>query len=208
MKLNKSMLYAMAIGDGYVFSFKDKRNDSITSGIKITHSIKQRELIELKRDLLVESFGGIVNIHEIDNNGFPGLTLSKNNNVFRQIRKNLYKNNQKVISREILNMFGPKALAIWYMDDGGLGVKYRNNKIHAFDLIINTHISKEENQVIIDYFKEVWYVQFTQCKNKNQYRLRCGTKEARKFIEIVRPYILPSFMYKIDPTLTRPLTLI
>lgn len=75
------------------------------------------------------------------------------------------------------------------MDDGGLSQKKRNGKVHANDLILNTHLSKEENQVIIDYFKEEWDIHFTQIKNKNRYRLRCGTREARKFISIVEPYI-------------------
>ena len=204
MKLSLSLLYAMSIGDGYVFSRKDKRYNTISSGLIISHSIKQKEYIEFKRDLLVSHFGGVVNIHEFNNNNYPGLRISKTNPIFRKIHKSLYKDGKKFISREILNTFGKKALAIWYMDDGGMGVKRRNGKIHAFELFLNTHISKEDNQIIIDYFNEVWDIKFSSVKNKGHYRLRCGTREGRKFISLVEPYILESLRYKIDPLLTRP----
>ena len=91
MKLSLSLLYAMSIGDGYVFSRKDKRYNTISSGLIISHSIKQKEYIEFKRDLLVSHFGGVVNIHEFNNNNYPGLRISKTNPIFRKIHKSLYK---------------------------------------------------------------------------------------------------------------------
>lgn len=203
MKLN--LLYALAIGDGHVYNRRDTRWKSrpTYAGIIINHSIKQKFYLEYKQDLLNKLLGGSPKIRHFDNNGYPGVSLSKGHVVFKTIHKNLYPNNKKTFSREILNTFDEKCLAIWYMDDGGLGIKKRNGKIHAFDLILNTHVTREENQIVIDYFKDVWGIQFTQVKNKNSYRLRCGTREARKFIEIVKPYILEGFNYKIDPLTPR-----
>ena len=89
----------------------------------------------------------------------------------------------------MLNKLNKLAIAIWYMDDGCLSAKRRKGKINAWQLLINTYISKEDNQVIIDYFKETWDIQFNLNKHRDLYRLRCGTKEARKFIKIVKPYI-------------------
>ena len=56
-------------------------------------------------------------------------------------------------------------------------------------MILNTHLTKENNQIIIDYFNQRWNIKFTQVKNRGLYRLRCGTQEARKFIKIVEPYV-------------------
>ena len=66
--------------------------------------------------------------------------------------------------------------------------------------MLNTGLQKEENQIIIDYFKKVWDIQFTQVKNNSVYRLRCGTKEAKKFADIVKPYVIqnPELVYKIQ----------
>ena len=204
--MNLKLLYALALGDGYVYNKRDKRLKHRPSyaGIVFSHSLKQLPYLEFKRNILLNFFGNCPSIREFRNNGYPGVTLTKGDVVFKKIHAKLYPNNVKTISRDILNMFDAECLAIWYMDDGGLGVKKRNGKIHAFDLILNTHTTTDQNQIMIDYFKEVWDVQFTQVKNKGHYRLRCGTKEAKKFIQIVKPFILPMFAYKIDPLETRP----
>lgn len=204
--MNLNLLYALALGDGHVYNKRDKRfkNRPSYAGIVFFHSLKQLPYLEFKRNLLLNFFGNCPQIREFNNNGYPGVTLTKGDVIFKKIHAKLYPNNVKTISREILDTFDAKCLAIWYMDDGGLGVKKRDGKIHAFDLIINTHTTLDQNQVIIDYFNEVWGVRFTQVKNKGHYRLRCGTKEAKKFIEIIEPFILPMFLYKIDPLETRP----
>ena len=95
-------------------------------------------------------------------------------------------------------MLTPQGIAIWYMDDGGLSAKKRDGKIHAYELFLNTHETKETNQIIINYFLEVHDIKFTQVKNKGLYRLRCGTKQARKFIALIEDYVIPSMRYKID----------
>ena len=67
-------------------------------------------------------------------------------------------------------------------------------------------IVKENNQIIIDYFKEVWNISFYQFKEgKDTYSLCCGTQEGIKFIEIVKPYIesCPSMIYKIQYDLSQ-----
>ena len=57
---------------------------------------------------------------------------------------------------------------------------------------------KEENQIIINFFKKKWDIEWKLEKEKSFYRLRCNTTEFRKFVEIIKPYVVPSMMYKID----------
>ena len=192
----KSLLIAMCIGDGHLTS--QKSYNKYHSSIRITHSEKQIELITLKRDLLHSILGGkSPKIEKFNNSGYPGLKFSKGSKYFRVLRKWLYPNGTKKISRFLLNKLELEGIAIWYMDDGGLSAKRRNGKVYAYELFLNTHISKEENQIIIDYFKEVWDIQFQQVKNKGSYRLRMGTYEIRKFIPLIQKHIIPSMQYKI-----------
>lgn len=189
----KAILIALAIGDGHIH--KDPKSKSCKLIIK--HSSKQREFIEYKRNLLHSLIGGKKpKLHNINNNGYPGIYFTKAHKYFRVIRKWLYKNKSKLITRYLLNKLTLEAIAIWYMDDGNLSSKKRNGKIHAYELFLNTHVSKEENQVIIDYFKEVWDIQFHQVKNKGSYRLRMSTREIRKFLPMIEKYIIPSMKYK------------
>jgi predicted transcriptional regulator len=92
------------------------------------------------------------------------------------------------------------------MDDGNLAPHKRNNKIHSYELMLNTGLQKDENKILIDYFQEKWGIKFNQYKNKNVYRLCCGTKMARKFLEIIKPYSneIKCMDYKINMTYNLP----
>ncbi len=127
----------------------------------------------------------------VDNNGYGSYELrTKTYKFIKTYRRFLYPSGRKKIdNRKLLEKLTPLGLAIWYMDDGGLSQKKRDGKVYANELMINTHLSKEENQVIIDYFQDVWGISFSQVRNRGFYRLRCGTKQARRFIDIVKPYV-------------------
>lgn len=190
----------MVLGNGYLRVKKDSRwPNSYFSSIKIKHCKAQEEYINHKADLIHSIFGGKrPKVVPINNNGYPGFMFQKSNKYFRTLHSWIYKNNKKTFSRKILNMLTPQGIAIWYMDDGGLSAKKRDGKIHAYELFLNTHETKETNQIIINYFLEVYDIKFTQVKNKGLYRLRCGTKQARKFIALIEDYVIPSMRYKID----------
>ena len=187
------LVYAFLIGDGYLSKNYD---------LRFIHKESQLEYLQWKKYLLTSNGIQCSEIKHIVNNGFPAVVFQTQCSVsnFKPIRDRVY-SSQKHFSRDILNTFTPLELCIWYFDDGGLSQKMRNGKVHANDLMINTGLkSKQDNQVYIEYFKDVWDINFTQVKNNNCYRLRCGTKEARKFIKIIYPYAskITSMKYKIN----------
>ena len=156
----------------------------------IIHSIEQREYLEWKIGILHSIIGGNKpSIIEFDNNGYKGVKAMKSHRYFRVLYRYLYKNGVKTIPLKALNRLTPLAIAIWWMDDGSLCKKVRNGKIHAWELYLNTYLSKEENQVIIDYFQNVWNVKWNLNLSKGKYRLRCSTREGRKFLSIIRPIV-------------------
>ncbi len=195
----RGILVGMVLGDGHLQVSKDTRYKNSWKNIFVVkHSEKQRDYIRYKAELLHKHLGGKKpQVHEINNNGFPGYVLYKSDKYFRHLYRRMYKDRIKVITRKVLEMLTDEGLAIWYMDDGSLCAKKRGGKIHAFDLFLNTYCSEEECQEIVKFFKERYGIKFTVSKNKGKFRVRCGTKEARKFIEIVKPYIIPSMLYKV-----------
>lgn len=198
-KRNKSLLIGMIIGDGHVVSRKHPKHNYTQNTLIIKHSIKQIEYLNHKAKLLHSIFGGKKpHVNIIDNSGYEGCILYKTDRYFKVLRKLLYPDGKKKISRDVLKYLTPEGIALWYMDDGSLSAKKRNGKIHAYDLTINTYISKEENEEIIEYFRDIWDIKFTVVKSKSSYRIRCGTREARKFIKIIEPYIVESMRYKIN----------
>lgn len=186
-KEKRAILLGMAIGDGYISDYNNKFR------LTIRHSKKQLEYLKYKKSLLEAIFKR--NISEIKvQNGFQ---ISIQNKLFRIYRKWLYVKREKRISR-ILRYLNVQSIALWYMDDGSLTAKKTNGKIHGYELTLNTYTDREENQKIIDWFFDKYSIKFTQTKGKGKYRLRMGTKEARKFIELIKDYIHPSMFYKIN----------
>ena len=120
------------------------------------------------------------------------------------LRRVFYKPKKILGNRKLLNRLDALGVAIWYMDDGHINIrKSKEGKIHGFYIKIATCLPKEEVQVIIDYFKEVWSVQFYmfhEGRKEDSFSLCCGTKEGLKFIDIVKPYVqqVPSMVHKIQ----------
>lgn len=187
------LIYGMLIGDGSIH----KRDYYL----RITHQIKQKEYLEWKRYLLISNGFRCGKIIKFMNNGFPSVRFqtAMDTSFFKPIRNKVYTPYKK-FTRDILETFTPLELCIWYFDDGGISQKKKDGIIVANDLMINTGLQKDDNQIYIDYFKESWDVSFSQVKNHGCYRLRCGTKEARKFIAIIYDYAMqvPSMQYKLN----------
>lgn len=196
MKFNRNSrnaLLSVILGDGYLGK---------TGNGGILHCAAQHDYLIWKVAYLRKFNISCGDIKFKNNVGFPAYYIYINTTKWgKLLRRILYKDGFKnIYNRKLLNRLDPIHLAIWYMDDGGLSQKKRNGKVCSNDLMINTHTTKENNQIIINYFKEVWNINFTQVKNRGYYRLRCGTKEARKFLEITREYVcqIPSMAHKIN----------
>lgn len=132
-------------------------------------------------------------------------TNKTNQNDLKEIREKLYDiHGVKYFSKEIVNEMDWFCFAVLYMDDGSLTAKKRNGIIHAYDLTISIYGEKEECENLISKLNELG-LKFTLKSNKGKYSIRCGTKNARKFIEYIKPYCpnLKCFEYtKFKPIIT------
>lgn len=202
-KKSRNLILAMLLGDGTI------SNNNV---FKLSHGYKQKEYLEWKINLLNEN--------GIKNNGLKEYVSTCGYNsgslvyysqmsiipFIKVLRRVIYKPKKNYANKKLLNRLDSLGLAIWYMDDGHINIRKTNDKIHGFYIKIATCLTKEDNQIIIDYFKESWNVSFYQFKEgKNTYSLCCGTQEGIKFIEIVKPHIesCPSMIYKIQYDLSQ-----
>lgn len=203
-KEQKSLLIGLLLGDGTISS---------NYVFKLSHSEAQREFLEWKIDLL-NKFG-------FKNNGVKEYIstcgYNKGNKVLysqmslnptiKALRRTVY-TPKKHITGRLLNWLTPIGLAIWYMDDGCINVntsKQRSSIQHTIK--IATCVDLDTAQVVIDYFKEVWDVQFRPFKEgKGTYSIASSTEsDCAAFIQIIRPYIeqVPSLLYKIRDNFTK-----
>ncbi len=92
----------------------------------------------------------------------------------------------------------PLSLAVWFMDDGTLD--YRPKDHCAFHLCTNC-FTKEDTQKLIDTLKENFGIDsslhYTLCRGKRHCRIYIGAKGRDRFINLVTPYIIDCFKYKL-----------
>ena len=204
-KEQKRLLIALLIGDGTISS---------NYVFKLSHSIEQREYLEWKVSLL-NRFG-------IKNNGIKeyvsscGYNFGKRvlysqmslHSTIKALRRSIYIP-KKTITRRLLNWLDELGLAIWYMDDGFINInesEQRHGSVQR-NVRISTCVDEQTCNMMIDYFKEKWGVEFRPFLEKSKlYSLATRTNnDTDKFIEIIKPYIeqVPSLLYKIRKSLTK-----
>lgn len=136
---------SMVIGDGHLDKY---------GNLNILHSDKQLEYLEWKRNLLKKLGYKVSPIKQkINNKKYIAYYFSVGSSKYTKLYRKILYQPKKTITPKILKKFGPLELAIWYMDDGSL-TKLKNKetgKIRGSLLRISTHLSKEENQALIDF---------------------------------------------------------
>ena len=205
-KESRNLLIALLLGDGTIC------NNNV---FKLAHAQQQKDYLEWKIKQLNDA--------GIRNNGLKAYvkTCGYNTGVnvyytqlniipFIKVLKRIFYKPKKVLgNRKLLNRLDARGVAIWYMDDGHINIrKDKDGRPMGFYIKIATCLPKNELQIIIDYFKEVWdvnFYMFHEGKKEDSFSLCCGTKEGLKFINIIKKYVLqvPSMVHKIQYDLSQ-----
>lgn len=205
-KESRNLLIAMLLGDGTI------QNNNV---FKLAHCEAQKDYIEWKikqlNDNGLRNCGLKTYISSCGYNTGSTVYYTKLNVIpfIKVLRRVFYKPLKTLGNRKLLNRLDAKGIAIWYMDDGHINIRRDKNKRPVgFYIKIATCIPKDELQVVIDYFKEIWdinFYMFHEGKKEDSYSLCCGTKEGIKFINIVKPYVsqVPSMVHKITYDLSQ-----
>lgn len=100
-----------------------------------------------------------------------------------------YQDKVKIFPQDLFNYLTPKAIAVWFMDDG-------SNTSESYTL--NTHCFSVENQnQIIQFFKEKYGIIGKLVKDRSKYKIAIGRNEYQKLNKIIESHIIPSMLYKI-----------
>ena len=201
-KSKKSLLIACVLGDGYIA----KSSNSKSCTLEIIHSNKQKEYIEWKADLLRKATGKKIPLKEkmvtkrtIVGKETPELLayrITCTHKYFRVLRKWLYPNNKKKLSPKYIQYLDPLGLSIWYMDDGST---FKSKTSEQVSMEISTHVSLEDAEELIKFFKEKWGVTFhLHKKKKDQYNIRLYKNDSYIFRDIIKSHVPECMNYKID----------
>lgn len=203
-KSQKSLLLGLLIGDGTITNHPD---------FKMDHSGDQREFLQWKGSLLdAENLKHSELKEYIQKIGYNvGSKVIRirvgTNMTIKALRRSIYKPN-KTITRNWLDWFTERELAIWYMDDGCINVntsKQRTNIQHTIKIATCTDI--ETTEVIIKYFMEKWGIKFRPFpEGKETFSIASSSEnDCLNFVKLVKPYVeqVPSLLYKIRDNFTK-----
>lgn len=193
------ILIGLLLGNSYIDPY---------GKIYVKHYEKQKEYCKYKAKLLHTVCGGKdIKIIETILNGnrkqYRKYEIKKQSKHFKQIRKLLYTKGRKTITPEVLNYLTPLSISLWWMDDGNLvRKKQKDGSPGPYMLRFYTYLSKEENELIRKYFLDNYSMQWNVVpsdKTCTHFMLRCGQTEGRKFLNIIREYVLkvPCMSYKV-----------
>ena len=205
-KESRNLLIALLLGDGTICS---------NNVFKLAHAEQQKDYLEWKIKQL--NYAGIRNsglksyVKTCGYNTGVNVYYTQLNIIpfIKVLRRVFYKPTKVLGNRKLLNRLDAKGIAIWYMDDGHINIrKNKDGRPMGFYIKIATCLPKAELQIIIDYFKEVWdvnFYMFHEGKKEDSFSLCCGTKDGLKFINIVKKYVLqvPSMVHKIQYDLSQ-----
>ncbi len=177
-KHQQDLLTGKLLGDG---SLEDR--GTANSRFQVRHSIKQKDYVdwcyqEIKE--FTKSSPRRIN----DSYYFRTRSLP----MFTRLRKKWYIEGRKTLPSDI--KLSPFALAIWYMDDG-----YYDT--HRDSIWFCTHcFNSGELKRIKELMKQLG-IETTLIKDRTKYKTRVLKKHTERFIKLVKPYIVPSLLYKI-----------
>lgn len=208
---DKAVLYGLAIGDGHISyrtRLKDGKYRYEQAELIIGHSGSQKDYLEWKADELLRIFGDkrpkvAETTHHLKTTGktYTGYRVAKTSPYFRQMHKELYKNDRKkVVTKEFLQHLNEVSVAIWFMDDGHIHLnKSKVGELTSCQANICTQVSEEEVDIICQWFFETFGLQAKKFKSKDKWDIKWGTLDSLKLVDLIIDHIHPQLLYKIKP---------
>lgn len=199
----KSLIVGSLLGDGYLTKPYGNKKQIY---LEIQHSEKQLEYLKWLKKLFEENGFQVSQIYDVSQKYKAyRIAIKIEESYGKELRHQFYPNNNKVVTRHLLNLLDKQGLAIWFMDDGNRELHWRkDNSLSHWALGISTHsFTYEEHLIIQKYFKRVWDIEVSINKDRQYFRLRFNKINSPKFLNIIQDYIPECMDYKKTIPLTR-----
>lgn len=189
-------IYAFVFGDGCL----EKNSGNQNSRLRIEHVTRNLDYCEWKHSILSQLTNTSLTTYyrEDKQQSFTRL-LTARHPRYSQIRERLYLNGVKTIDPHIEAFLDWEFLAIVYQDDGTLGFN-QNGYPQVF--LCTENFTWADQKMFRDWMAKHlglhWEVVRKTGSKAHGYRLRLKGSQIPFFFEKIRPFIVPSFEYKIQ----------
>jgi len=131
------------------------------------------------------------------------------NSEFEKCINQFYKNGKKEIREEIVEHLTPLSLAVWFMDDGTTNYSHNRRLKTGYNIapimsFCTDAFSIESCNILIKCLDEKFGIKSRLRKVKKlkdgttPYNIYINAASAHDFLSLIRQYIIPSMMYKVD----------
>ena len=160
----------------------------------VKHKAAHRSLAEFK--WVAFSRFTSMRLHEFDQRlrgkRYPCVQfVTRTHPVFTAWRRRFYLGGHKIVPSDVSELLSPLAAAVWFMDDGSADHTGVTLQTHSFRDV--------EVQRLRAALSERFDIVATLRENKRHLILYIGKRELPKFAEIISPFLLPDFEYKLVP---------
>ena len=192
------VLIGTILGNAYVERYQNNAR------IQILHSLKQKDLVnwkylELARFVRAKPRQTEFSDPRYEKKYFQWRFQTRRFPEFMKLADIFYKGRKKIVPDNIEDLLKhPISLAVWYMDDGG-----RRKDCHG--MFLNTlSFRLNEQRKLKDCLLHNFGINTRIHWITDGYRLYIPQSDAKKFCQIISPYIIPSLVYKLpyDPVTT------
>ena len=193
-RIQEDIIIGTILGDSYIC-----RSQSGKTSIQIKQADRYKEYVFWLHRQLKDLFLSAPRQRKDNQQWYVNSSFSGELNRVHDI---FYINRKKVIPKNIKDiLISPISLAVWFMDDGTLD--YREKDHCAFHLCTNC-FTKVEVRKLIDVLDSNFGIKsslhYTLCRGKRHARIYIGARGRERFIELINPFVLNCFKYKL-PTL-------
>lgn len=185
----RQFIMGTLLGDGHI--------TPISPHLRVSQCFEQEEYVDWKFNLIKDWVRPSGVYYEQSNklNGKHFIQIrfdTYSHPEFKFYRNLFYPDGVKIIPDQVLSELQPFGIAVWFMDDGSYMKEKGNVRIHTAGFTI------QDNEKLVEWFASKFGIVCHLGKISRGYPvLTFYSKEADKFIDLVKPYIIPSMLYKI-----------
>ncbi|MAG47632.1 hypothetical protein CL617_03425 [archaeon] len=161
------------------------------------HSLKQKDYLIWKLKLMCKQFNFINKPYIFDKYDkrtkkiYKTIKIYASDSNLNKYRDIFYKNNKKIIPKNVLYNLNELGLAVWYMDDG-------TYHYGAYSSSIATNcFSYNDNLSVKRFLKDKYGVNCKICRKSDGYYIFFKRENAEKFLILIKDYIHNSMIYKL-----------
>lgn len=193
--IQEEILVGTLLGDGHL----ETQNHGKTYRVKIEHSVKQTAYVEWLHTHFKEwvMTPPSVRTRIVDFKKKQGTyrligfqTISTGS--LRFFAHQFYRDGRKTVPVQIGRWLTPRAIAVWYMDDGSI-----TSNAHRTVLLNTQGFTERDIKRLQSALLKKWGMKTSVRQQKEGIQIYVGSESIETFISMILPHVIPSMRYKI-----------